>query len=174
MEVAWTRWGNAGRINRTPMGNSMLGVSFAKMIKSGVWVDQDVRRILMDFMFCCQCRNILDLPTDKDDVVCTACGERHSASNFEDHTVLTKSRPNTYIDFIKRQTASKHAKQTSSTATKHLLPQGPAQGATIKEKCPKCGHPEMTFHTMQLRSADEGQTVFYVCPKCAYKYSVKT
>lgn len=42
------------------------------------------------------------------------------------------------------------------------------QGATIKERCPKCGNPEMTFHTMQLRSADEGQTVFYTCPKCAY------
>lgn len=132
-------------------------------------------------MFCCQCRNILDLPTDKDHVVCTVCGEEHPASNFEDHVVLTKSRPNTYIDFIKRQAASKHAKQapftasSSQTATlKPALAQGPSKGATIKEKCPKCGHPEMTFHTMQLRSADEGQTVFYACPKCAHKYSVKT
>lgn len=38
--------------------------------------------------------------------------------------------------------------------------------ATVKEKCPKCGHPEMSFYTMQMRSVDEGQTVFFECLKC--------
>jgi DNA-directed RNA polymerase I subunit RPA12 len=46
--------------------------------------------------------------------------------------------------------------------------------ATVEEQCPKCGHPEMEFYTMQLRSADEGQTVFYEClnKRCQHKYSV--
>lgn len=44
----------------------------------------------------------------------------------------------------------------------------------VDEKCPQCGHQGMEFYTMQLRSADEGQTVFYECPDCRYKYSTNT
>ena len=46
--------------------------------------------------------------------------------------------------------------------------------AVAKEKCPSCGNPEMEYFTMQLRSADEGQTVFYECPKCGHTFSTNT
>lgn len=42
---------------------------------------------------------------------------------------------------------------------------------TVEEPCPKCAHPFQKFWTAQLRSADEGMTVFYECLKCANKYS---
>ena len=43
--------------------------------------------------------------------------------------------------------------------------------ATVEEECPICGHPELEFYTMQMRSVDEGQTVFYECLKCRHKFS---
>lgn len=48
---------------------------------------------------------------------------------------------------------------------------GGAQEAVISETCPQCKNDKMSFHTAQLRSADEGQTIFYTCLKCKYKFT---
>lgn len=45
-----------------------------------------------------------------------------------------------------------------------------AEHAEVTEQCPKCGHERASFYTMQMRSADEGETVFYTCLKCAHKW----
>lgn len=42
-------------------------------------------------------------------------------------------------------------------------------GPVVDRKCPKCGNETMSYATLQLRSADEGQTVFYTCTKCKFK-----
>jgi DNA-directed RNA polymerase I subunit RPA12 len=39
------------------------------------------------------------------------------------------------------------------------------------EECPQCHHPELQFREVQLRSADEGTTVFYTCPKCEHRFN---
>ena len=46
----------------------------------------------------------------------------------------------------------------------------------IEEDCPneKCDSRKLYYSTAQLRSVDEGQTVFYECVKCGYAYSVNT
>lgn len=117
-----------------------------------------IYRMTLDSLFCPQCNNLLDYPGDEDFVVCTVCGERQDSSVFESRPFVTRSRH--------RHSPISTDDEPKASATN--------EGAVIKERCPKCGNPEMTFHTMQLRSADEGQTVFYVCPKCTYKYSVNT
>jgi DNA-directed RNA polymerase I subunit RPA12 len=41
-----------------------------------------------------------------------------------------------------------------------------ADGCVVERKCPNCKNDKMSYATLQLRSADEGQTVFYTCTKC--------
>ncbi|ORX76929.1 RNA polymerase I subunit A12.2 [Basidiobolus meristosporus CBS 931.73] len=114
-------------------------------------------------IFCKECGNLLDMLGDNDIIVCGMCGLTQKTDAFGDFEVITRS--------------SEHAFPSALKNKRSLVQQQPKKreaAATIKEKCPKCGAPEMSFHTMQLRSADEGQTVFYNCTKCGYKYSINS
>lgn len=110
----------------------------------------------MTWPFCPLCGTILD-PPELDTVKCSLCAYECNFNNVGVEEVTTKSAPSVKPAWIGDNT------DAESTKEKH---------ATIEEPCPKCGHPEMYFYTMQLRSVDEGQTVFYECIACAHKYSV--
>ncbi|KAI3534615.1 transcription factor S-II [Colletotrichum abscissum] len=45
----------------------------------------------------------------------------------------------------------------------------PAQNS-IKQDCPNCNAQTLYYSVVQLRSADEGSTVFYDCHKCHHKF----
>ena len=76
--------------------------------------------------------------------------------------VVTTSLPRPEPEWVKE---FKGEREKSQSLDKH---------ATVEEECPKCGFNKMSFYTMQMRSVDEGQTVFYTCLRCAHKFSTNT
>ena len=110
----------------------------------------------MPWPFCPQCGTILDPPSTNETVRCTLCKYSCHFSSLNIEEVMTKSAPTAKPSWIVED-------KIEEELGKH---------ATIEEPCPKCGHHEMYFYTMQLRSVDEGSTVFYECGKCNHKYSI--
>lgn len=112
-------------------------------------------------IFCTQCGNLLDSISHQQHLTCDVCQKRYNAIEFSQLKVVTKAAPDAFPSALKSK------KSAVKTSIKHDEIEN---GATIKEKCPQCGHDEMQYHTLQLRSADEGATVFYTCTKCGYKF----
>lgn len=65
----------------------------------------------------------------------------------------------TYIVTFNNKDTYASAKQTEDDEEE-------ADGPIVDRKCPQCNNEKMSYATLQLRSADEGQTVFYTCTKC--------
>lgn len=65
-------------------------------------------------------------------------------------------------------TAFPSALRLKKSAVQSLAAEDLQTEAEIKQKCPECGREKMWFYTLQLRSADEGATVFYRC-ECGYR-----
>jgi DNA-directed RNA polymerase I subunit RPA12 len=90
---------------------------------------------------------------------CAVCNKHTDLTAASKATVTTRSHDNAFPSALR---ARRSAVQT--------LKEGDVQTeATITQTCPECGRTEMKFYTMQLRSADEGATVFYRC-ECGYRY----
>ncbi|KZT09025.1 DNA-directed RNA polymerase I kDa polypeptide [Laetiporus sulphureus 93-53] len=113
-------------------------------------------------LFCPDCGTLLDLPRDDDMVVaCEQCGHEEPASSYENIETVTRSHPDAFPSLLR---------QKGKTQTKVH----DANDALLKvtERCPECGHMEVYSKELQLRSADEGSTVFYTCVKCKFGWRV--
>ncbi|XP_063241642.1 DNA-directed RNA polymerase I subunit RPA12 [Bacillus rossius redtenbacheri] len=108
--------------------------------------------------FCPECGAILPLLGDKGGVKCYTCKQEFGPEVFGD------MRTQYVIHF---NSPSDLSKLKRSKRGKGKAPE--AEGPTVERQCPVCKNTTMSYATLQLRSADEGQTVFYTCTKCKYK-----
>ena len=114
-------------------------------------------------VFCHVCGTILD-PPEGYTLRCSFCSY---SCKFQD---VVKTTPEVCTVSKRR---AKPAWVSEGKDEEGACGEAASKHATIEEPCPKCGHPEQFFYTMQLRSVDEGSTVFYECKNrlCNHKYS---
>ena len=124
-------------------------------VTAALWPAQSSRCV-----FCPSCGAIMDEPTHSNtEVVCRLCSTSVPSRVFEEIVVTSAGKEHNV----------QHGRAAADAGT-----QGRQARAVAQEACPKCGHPELQYYTMQLRSADEGQTVFYECEKCGHTFSTNT
>ncbi|KAH8921271.1 putative RPA12-13.7 kd subunit of DNA-directed RNA polymerase I [Atractiella rhizophila] len=110
--------------------------------------------------FCPACGTLLDVPGATEDIIkCAACGRVEDAKIYENVVIRSRSRPDAFPSALKDKKALVQFQMGKKS-----------KGALIDEKCKACGHPQMHFETRQEKSADEGTTVYYECPKCGEGY----
>lgn len=118
--------------------------------------------VVGSLIFCLDCGNLLDAANGTGaQIECDQCRAHYDRAAFSALKVETSTAEDAFPSALRSR---------KSTVKTTLRRDELGDGATIKEKCPKCGNEEMQYHTLQLRSADEGATVFYTCPQCNYKF----
>jgi DNA-directed RNA polymerase I subunit RPA12 len=110
-------------------------------------------------VFCTSCGNLLP-ETEGLQNALLKCHVCHTlCQDTSSQTIITHSKPSAYPSTLR----SKHSDVQQTTAADRVTL------ATIQQTCEKCGREEVRWHEQQLRSADEGSTIFYVC-ECGNKY----
>jgi len=103
--------------------------------------------------FCPGCGALLPSLEARGDVVCIVCKHIVSSTLYDEKVVQ-------YTVKFNRVEGAKLAKEQEGE-----------EGPVVERRCPKCDSERMSYAAIQLRSADEGQTVFFTCVKCKFKES---
>uniref|UniRef100_A0A3B4ZI43 DNA-directed RNA polymerase subunit n=1 Tax=Stegastes partitus TaxID=144197 RepID=A0A3B4ZI43_9TELE len=97
--------------------------------------------------FCPECGNVLPLPGIQNTVRCPRCSFCIPVeTNF-----IT-------CDYNHQSSVALEDEEDSEL-----------KGPVIDRRCSRCNKEGMIYHTRQMRSADEGQTVFFTCIHCRYQ-----
>ncbi|KAK8207986.1 DNA-directed RNA polymerase I core subunit rpa12 [Zalaria obscura] len=111
-------------------------------------------------VFCSDCGNLLDRASgaQRTTLECDVCGAK--CKDTSSKVIVTHSKPDAFPSSLR---AKRSEVQT-------LTEEDIQVDATIRQTCEKCGREEVRYYTQQLRSADEGSTVFYTCD-CGHKWN---
>lgn len=116
--------------------------------------------VVGSLIFCLQCGSLLDEMAGGT-ATCQQCHASYDSAAFQNLKVVTRTSEDAFPSKIR----SKKSVVKTSIEKNEL-----EDGAIINEKCPQCSNEQMHYHTLQLRSADEGATVFYTCTACGYRF----
>ncbi|KAF0047699.1 hypothetical protein F2P81_001332 [Scophthalmus maximus] len=101
--------------------------------------------------FCPECGNILPVPGIQDTVRCPRCAFCIPITDFSGLEI--------------HSTVIFNPVELSSVALEDK--DFDLKGPVIDRRCSRCNKEGMVYHTRQMRSADEGQTVFFTCTNCS-------
>jgi len=110
-----------------------------------------------DVNFCPACGTLLPSLPAHGNVFCLACKHEIPIESF------ASLRTSYEVVFNKREAKSRKKRKAGE--------EDEVDGPVVERKCIKCGHERMSYAALQLRSADEGQTVFFTCLRCKFKES---
>lgn len=133
-------------------------------------------------VFCTDCGNLLPSSkgSSKNILQCECCGAENQGQREQpkngpntladnlytdtaSNTIVTKSKPADFPSFLRQKLS------TTQTFKRHEV----NTEARTNQICPKCGRTEVKFSAVQLRSADEGSTIFFTCD-CGFKYVIRS
>eukprot|EP00434_Breviolum_minutum_P016705 symbB.v1.2.014728.t1/scaffold1082.1/size139405/5 len=114
-----------------------------------------------DHILCKRCGQMFDYGQIKgNELICSGCGYKQA---FDPEKPLSSSA--TIYERVKAPWWSKNAGEEADFEMEDEITEHPE----IDQECPSCGNPRLQFWTRQLRSADEGLSVFFLCKKCGWR-----
>ncbi|XP_060850518.1 DNA-directed RNA polymerase I subunit RPA12 [Rhopalosiphum padi] len=108
--------------------------------------------------FCSKCGSILPSLSMEEFIKCYSCktvfGPEIYGNSIAEYSIILNS-----VEDMDNVVKTEHNKNDAD------------DGPIAERRCSQCGHNQMSYAAVQLRSADEGQTVFYTCLNCKFTES---
>ncbi|KIM34556.1 hypothetical protein M408DRAFT_13986 [Serendipita vermifera MAFF 305830] len=116
-------------------------------------------RRIGSLLFCPDCGTLLDLPEAQAvHVKCEQCGHLEPVSSYDGVKIVTHLREDAFPSELKQR-------RMMQTRFQEDVETRPIDSIV----CKNCGHDKGYTMEKQLRSADEGSTIFTECVRCGYQ-----